>query len=577
LSDFQVDLSGLEAQLASVYTTYFAEVAAQLEPLGGKARGMRLPADDWNRLVAVLVDALVKVGRVQDAVGASLRGQFAPIEHAHPGEVTALWLEPELRNQLATGGETLPTRQALAAMQQTVAQLRAENARLAERLEALERKAGPRRPSIDDAFLKRLMVVEEQSITMDAIIKTQNGFKKDVKNLVDLRSQLTDAAGAPIDLSALSRQVTDLDRLRGRMEGVDGKPLALKDLQVQVLEIANRPAGGPALDAGFASFQEELIKVRQDSETRAASLREELTRAHGEAVSALGARLDQVATESKSGIEAANELVRGAEARLAKGFTDEIGLTRTTLAATLRQQAGEVANERLADVDARVDERVGTRATELRSALTKELGASLDDRFKEHVSGTTDLFDSRFVALQTKVDSAAQSIPKELSKQIRAVETNLNTRIDNQVEVKATALSQSLNQEVDKKLAAGMDAGLLQIRTAADRTVSSRLADLDVRIAESVTSATRTLPDQIAETVEVRLQRANIPGQIEAASRQLGTDLRNEIKTSEAKVQSASNTALTNALVNLRGDMVAQPPSGRGLRPDMVVLSRGPG
>jgi len=570
----------------SARLTHFAVLASRIESLGGKARGMRLAADDWNGLVGALVEAMATIGRAQDESRAYLDGAYAPIDHEHPGEVTTLWLEPELRNQVATGGESVPTRQALAAMQKSVAQLRAENARLAERLAALERGRNPRgnlNVTINEDFLRRLRIVEENSITMDAIIKTQNGFKKDVKTLIDLRSALTDEAGAPIDISALSRRITDLDGLRGRLEGVDGKPLSIKDLQLQVLELADRPGGGggggggAASDTGLATIRVDLAKVSQDAETRIERLRDELTSANGQALNQFTVRLNQVEATSREGLAATREQMSATETRLAKGFTDEIGTTRTMLTATLRQQATETVDSRLAGLDARVEKLIGTRTGEIRSQLGDEFRKSLDVRFNEHATGTTGLIDSRFAQFETRIDAATKSIPQELTRGLTAAETRLNGRIDSQIDAKTNALNQSLAVEVDRKLTAGIDAGLLQVRAVADRTVTDRLANLDTRIAASVASATRTLPDQIAATVDGRIQQANIPGQIASANRQLGTELRRDMATNAAALQNSNNAALTTAMVDLRTEMSVQTTRGVEFSPNLRGRSVGPG
>lgn len=66
----------------------------RLGPLAAKARGELIAADDWNTLVA----ALIEVGRATVATG-----QAGVPQHEHPDQVSIGWLDPQLR-QIITGG-----------------------------------------------------------------------------------------------------------------------------------------------------------------------------------------------------------------------------------------------------------------------------------------------------------------------------------------------------------------------------------------------------------------------------------------------------------------------------------------
>lgn len=555
--------------------TFFTALAARIEGLGRKARGMRLTAEDWNSLVGAMVEALLNIGRAQDEAKADLDAAYAPIHHEHLGEVTHAWLAPDLLKEIANGGGSQQILDMILAMQKRMDEIgqqaenawdRALNSANAETenaimLSELQTRVG----TFEQRFFPQLTQV---AIRIDAVAGDHNkfrrdhsAFKKELAAVTARPRQLTGEGGAPIDIAALAQRVSDLDALRGHLAGEDGTPIRLRDLQAQLGELAGRASMNEEIEIRFGGIKAELDRVSADVEGRLETLRGELGTASSEALAGLRSRLDQVAADNQSAIAATADRLREAETRLATSFTKEIGATRTTLMATLRQQAGEAVDERLSGVDARIEGLVATRATELRTRLTDEIGKPLDTRLTQGLAEATGRLDTRFAGIEARVRAATDSIPQELAKGLASVETGLQTRVDSRFAAEATELSQALTGQVEQKVTAGINAGLIEVRAAASQTVTDRLANLDARIAASVTSATRDLPDRIAATVDTRLQQVNIPGQIAAANRQLDTELRREIATTAANLQSINSTALNSAMINLRTDLAARPPT----------------
>ena len=84
-----------------------AQIAALsdiLTPLGGKVRGGRIEADDWNSIVTVLTGILGIDKNQEQVVSAGLEQNFAPKDHQHIGQVTIDWLDPSLKATLADAG-----------------------------------------------------------------------------------------------------------------------------------------------------------------------------------------------------------------------------------------------------------------------------------------------------------------------------------------------------------------------------------------------------------------------------------------------------------------------------------------
>src|SRR5258708_695480 len=104
-----------------------AALVQQLGPLGGKSRGMRIEADEWNALVGVVGGTLEVEKLLEDSLQVELAGEFAPKLHHHTGEIGLDALDPELQAQIGgANGSGVSTRMLLADMQSKVDALGAE-------------------------------------------------------------------------------------------------------------------------------------------------------------------------------------------------------------------------------------------------------------------------------------------------------------------------------------------------------------------------------------------------------------------------------------------------------------------
>src|SRR5262249_60302818 len=97
-----------------------AALTDKLTPLGGKQRGQRIEADDWNALINVLT-GLLEIDKSQEqVVEAGLDQNYARKDHQHIGEVTIDWLDPSLKSALTDSGGSGSARSALADIKKTV-------------------------------------------------------------------------------------------------------------------------------------------------------------------------------------------------------------------------------------------------------------------------------------------------------------------------------------------------------------------------------------------------------------------------------------------------------------------------
>ena len=544
-----------------------AALSERVNALGGRARGMPLTADDWNAVVATL-SAILKIDQEQDSdTGARLDEAYARIDHQHLGQVTLAWLDPDLQSQVAAGGDSVPTRQTIAVMQKTVDGLQTQVAELKALVE--KQQAALDRASAADidhtrnlqAFEGRFAGIEDLRTAVNSIVRDLGGIKKSVKTVLDLRGQLTNAAGAAIDISGLATRVTELQTLRDNLTGIDGKPLRLKDLQLQVQELSTKVpqggAGGGDLSIRFNAFAADLqTRLSKDSEAQIGTLRAEIGAVQAGLIADVGARIDKGVTTSRlAAVDATTDLVKSTENRLSTNFANELAATRTTLTTTMKQRAVEAVAESLAGVDARIDSKIETRATGLKTQLAGEVQASLDTRLTQGLADATGRLEGKFAVVESRLNATAQAIPQQVQQGVAAVAAGLQTRLETQLSTRTTALQQSLATLVDQQVRTGVSAGLVDVRTAAAQTVTERLGDLDARISASVKSITRTLPDQVGAAIDTRLAQANIAGQIAAANNAVALQLRSEIDASAANVQRVNGAALNSAVVNLRTEL----------------------
>ena len=553
---------------AATRAKQIAALADQVVPLGKKARGMPLAADDWNQIVSI-VSALLKIDQEQDDdTGSRLDSAYARADHQHLGQVTLEWLDAGLQSRLADGESSISTRQMLAAMQKTVDGLREEVSRLTALVTSQQTVIDA--ATSDEIDRKRQLAIVETRfasiddlrVTVGGIAKSQTALDKNVKAVLDLRGKLTDAAGTPIDLSALAGHVSELQGLRDSLTGVDGKPLRLKDLQVQLIDLSDQipRAGGvsaPVFDAQFAAATANLeTKLTKDSQTRIETLRGELLAADDKVANTLTAKIDLGLTTSRDAtLEATTGLVKAAEGRLGASVTDQVTATRKTLSASLRDQADAAVSAGLATVDTRIGSAVDQRVNLLGTKLATDLDVSVSGKVDQRIATTATSLGSRLAAVETNMTAISAAIPEQVDKRVTTATAALQVRFDTQADARAAALQESLVPIIDQRVNTGLDTGLIKIRGAASQTVADALGDLDARIATSVTSATRTLPDQVAAQVKTQITQANIPGQITAANTATTAQLRTEIAASAANVTLVNNTAMTSAITNLRGEM----------------------
>lgn len=535
-----------------------AKLADALGPLGRKARGMALPADEWNQLVA----AMLAIDRDQDEeVGARLEQGFARADHEHLGQVSLAWLDAEL--QALVGGQepgSVATRQQIAVMQRALEVMQAEVTRLAEAVNRQQGQADDARVDALDwtrrlnGFDDRFSGLEDLSVSVSAAVKEQAALKRNVGRVLKLERTLTDAAGAPLDVAGMADRVKELEALRGSLTGVDEKPLRLRDLQLEILKLreALPRDGGGGLDGRLAAFETDLRErlaaesadrfddVREELDTRDTGLRDLLDERFGAGLSA----------SRSAAQEAAREAVAGAEGR----FDDKLGSARSELEERLRGEVSAATTRALGDLAPTLAGMVETRVGSLRDQIQADVRTRLDAGLAEALRGVEERLGGRVEGLRGEFGTLEGGLDARIDAGAARAGAEADARAAARVRAEVEALGTALRASLDEQVRAGVDTQMAGVRELAVRAVADGLGDVQGRIDATVAGATRDIDGRVAAVVAEQVGRANIDGRITAATDQLASRLRSEIQSSVATLQSSTTRQLDAAVVNLRSE-----------------------
>jgi hypothetical protein len=263
----------------------------QLGPLGGRQRGQPIQADQWNALVDVL-RGILEIDRAQETgVAQSLADSFARADHEHLGQVSLAWLDSDLQARLGDGAGSVSIRAALADVTARLADTARQVVALTSAVERIQQQADETavdeltRSSTLRSFEGRFTGLEDLRGLVTGLSASVAGLQPAVQTVLDLRSQLTTAAGQPIDVRGLAAQLDSLtSTVTDATTGVDGRSLRLRDIEIQLREVQDVAGvgGGGGLEGRLATLSAELqgkIDNRQDERFTAQqqSLDERLT------------------------------------------------------------------------------------------------------------------------------------------------------------------------------------------------------------------------------------------------------------------------------------------------------------
>jgi hypothetical protein len=542
-----------------------AALADKLAPLAGKTRGMRIEAEQWNALIDVL-SSVLEIDRAQDEDESGLLDQqYARVDHQHLGQVSAAWLDPDLQARTGNGGSSVSTRQALADMAQSVSSLRTEVARLTTLIQS--QQATVDRSSADEIDRTRLLKtfddrfagVEDLRTLVNGVAQSQQTLQANVSTVLDLRKSLADASGNPIDVAGLVGKVNDLQSLKDSLVGIDGKPVRLRDLQLQIIKQGDAIAGAGAgnLDQRLAVLSSDLAaKASADAQGRVDGLRTDLTATQAANTASLNDKLTSgLAAARDATLAASAASVAAAEARLNAGLAAGIDTAKASLATDLQRNISDAVTGKLANLGDLVAAAADARTPGIMANVQSKVQAALDANLKTGLANAETRIGTRVDGLQNSLTAATQAIPGEVQAAVSDSTTALSTSLAASVAAQADKLRDTLSASLDDRIKAGVTAALGDVKGLVTASVADSLKDLDTRIQTAVTTTTRGLNDEIKSAVADQVAAADIKGQIATANDRVVTQLRGEIATSAAKVQADSTATINSAVTNLRTEV----------------------
>jgi len=555
-------------------------ISEALKPLDGKARGMPLDADEWNVIIGVLRD-LLKINKRQDEdVAGRLDQRFAVVGHEHLGQVTLAWLDVKLQARLAEGGDGISTRQALAKMRASLDSMQAEVARLtgvAEKqqsnLDRVEVGQLVRSRNLDK-FEKRFGGLENLETSVAAIASSQGALRENFDTVLALRQELTDDNGDAINVASIASRLTDLESVRESLTGIDGTPLRLRDLQLELKNLSDglsQSAGGGRegrladLEAGFVR---RFLEIKEENVT---TMRTELAADIENNLATLNVRLDDsLAAERVSLIDRVGELNTESEGRSSALIERRLNAERGALDNLARETAISELDTQLAGLSERIDRHVAAQIPAVTESLRDTFAGTIDTGIVEGLEAVEGRLDGRIDGLSTSVQEAQNSFSDRIKGALADISPAIEAQLMERLNADVGSLRGELSTMISDSVRVGVEEQMPALREAAIATVNDGLGDIDQRIKNSVTQSTAVLEERFSAQLKQELRDINISGSIASATADLESVLRTEVANSISDLQVKNNRAINNAMTSLRGELT----TGRPALP-IIPLRRG--
>jgi hypothetical protein len=535
------------------------ELGDRLIPLGHKTQGMRIEAGEWNTLVEVLAGVL-EIDRAQDSgQTAVLANRFAAREHEHLGAVTTAWLDAELQARLGDGGSTVGLRATVSELTQKVSALGAEVARLTAALDDQQRSTDRAATAeLDRArklgeFEKRFGGLEDMRSLVGTLSGQVGGISKNVDAVLALRQSLLDASGAPIDVAGLQSRVEGLADLRANFNGIDGKPLRIRDLELQLNELEQSSSSG-GLDQRFSELEVTLgDKLELELSTRVDALQSSVDASLLASAAGLRTELDSKLESARGELEqniSSTLLTQHAQFRSEVDARLTVGLEATRESAT--KAASEAVDARLASLPAQIRDSVALRASESEAALRASLQREVAETVRAEILPALSPFEQRMKELEGRVTRELLLVPARVDESVVAAMAEVEGRVDSRITAGLAAVRTSVEATTSTRVQSEVSSALATLDTRVADSVTRGLAGLDAKIATSVGLAVGDLPGEIQGEVALQLQDADVSGQLQRTSTALVQQWRGELGVLGADLRAlvSANTRDTVASVN---------------------------
>jgi hypothetical protein len=421
-----------------------AALTERLLPLSNRQRGELIEAQDWNTVVAALLEvARALLGQRREGVPS----------HDHANAVKEAWLDPRLRSRLLRGAIADPASVArVATVERSVSQL---TSRLdGVRADLVSARSAAHRVEISDLTRAATMTtltrkVEGLGDARDDVAdlrSTLDTLRDDLGRVTDLARDL-EVAGEPVSLPALIDRIEGLEQLRARLAGPSGEELDATTFERRLSELANSLVTEEQLTEALATVQQGLPST----------LREEL--------------LDDARTVAREQV--------------------------TEAGADLERRLVGVVGERLEQVEAAATRAAATRAEE----ITIDVESRLRGELQSDIQAATGALDNVF---GQRLDEAVGSVRGEIDQRLDTLAGEIGSRVENELARAAPALTAQLQSAVDT--VAAEVASLADRVVTAERAGTAALADV-ARVRSDLEAADASLASLLRREIEAAVGR----------------------------------------------------------------------
>ncbi|CAM5780266.1 hypothetical protein [Cellulomonas persica] len=462
----------------------------RLGPLAAKARGELIAADDWNTLVA----ALIEVGRATVA-----SGQAGVPQHEHPDQVSIGWLDPQLRQIITGGGLKDP------ALDSALIKLRRDVGLLDTRLSRVGEDLASTRTRVDVVATNDLT----RSATLDRLNRKVLGAADDRGDIADMRTTLRtlqvevgravevgsqlEVDGRPVDVPGLVQRLGDVEKLRDRLTRPDGSLLDASGLEIRLTELQTSLVTQDQLT--------EAIDEVREGRGGAGDLEQVLDAARQAARTEAGSAVETLGTDLRSQLQARfaeiGPVVDAAVKRETAALVDQVlTTTRNELAESLTNLDTEVREAVAADLDRRLevaDARTRDQLDQLQASIAPQVERAVDNQLANalgDVRAQLERVDERQSALESQVKENSTRIAQlderiEVNRRAEAVERE-QLRKDLLTEISR------LEEQIDTRIGRGLTDVRTQLALDLEANVLAARRELEVSLAEVARQAATT-------------------------------------------------------------------------------------
>jgi hypothetical protein len=505
-----------------------AALLRRLEPLGSARRGTAIRADDWNLLVA----AVVELAR------STLAGPDSSVvvPHEHTDQVQLSWLDGRLRSLVQAGGLSDPT--ALARFGDLDRALGTHR----DRLDELDTRVGGVRSRLTDLGTRDL--VREADVTtvrrtvtalgdarqdVFALRESLDGIRGDLDRVIEI-GRLLQIDGRTIDVRDLSRRVALLEELRQRLTGPDGTELDAAELERRLTELTTTLVTEDELDEALRTFRPELPDSAVDLvrerilSTVDGRVTVGLEGLRGELLAAMDSRLSDVDGRVSQSVDAAlpglREQVLAQAAQLVDGA---VGRSAEQVLTTVRRLLADAAAVLSRDLGARIDdvaagvadtaraeaERVLEQRLQPVSRAIAELESAVDElRRRLERAERTDATQAEAIAgLRAAVDTVDARIARSGEQNARAAGDAASAMVDRAATELRAELISVTGRLVDEQVGERVTRLRGEIREITRDELARAMPEIDRLVAGRLEEHVKGLPDTLVEVFRADIAR----------------------------------------------------------------------